>query len=321
MSDSPKILDQLRSAIRTRHMSDRTYDAYAYWVKRYCRYHKLRHPSTMGEAEINSFLTHLATKEKVSASTQNQALAALLFLYQNVLKQTVGEIGEVIRAKRTLRIPVVLSKEEVRTILPRMKGQYRLMASLIYGTGMRLNECLMLRVQDIDIGKLELTVRRGKGNKDRRTMLPQSLVPALKEHLRRVKVIHDKDRSEGWGKVKLPDSLAKKYVNADREWKWQWVFPQERRWKDEKTGEEGRHYVDSSLLQKTFKAAVDEAGIAKHATPHTLRHSFATHLLENGYDIRTVQELLGHASVETTMIYTHVLNKGGMGVKSPADLL
>ena len=318
---APKLLDRLRSEVSVRHLSSRTADAYAVWIKKFCRFHHMRHPRDMGEVEINAFLGHLATVGKVSASTQNQALAALLFLYRYVLKKDLGDFGNVVRAKRTQRIPVVLTREEVKKILGSMKGQYRLMASLMYGTGLRLNECLMLRVLDIDFGKLEVTVRRGKGDKDRRTMLPQTLVPALKEHLKRVKQIHEKDLLEGWGRVLLPDALERKYPNAPKEWTWQWVFPQEKRWVDAKTGKQGRHYMDQSLLQKAFKYSLKASNINKLASPHTLRHSFATHLLENGYDIRTVQELLGHSDVKTTMIYTHVLNKGGLGVRSPADSL
>ncbi len=321
MSNSPKILDQLRSAVTTRHMSERTYDAYAHWIKRYCRYHKLRHPVEMAEPEVNAFLTHLAVEEKVSASTQNQALSALLFLYNAILKKNLGALGEVIRAHRPKRLPVVLSKDEVKKLFLHLNNQYRLAAMLMYGTGLRINECLMLRVQDIDMAKFEITVRRGKGNKDRRTMLPEILVPHLKEHLKKVKNIHDMDLADGWGRVILPDALAAKYPNAAKEWKWQWVFPQLNRWRCNETNTQGRHYIDETILQRNFKLAVQAAGITKHATPHCLRHSFATHLLENGYDIRTVQELLGHTSLDTTMIYTHVLNKGGLGVKSPMDSL
>ena len=318
---TPKLLDRCHDMVQTRHMSPRTGTVYSYWIRKYCRFHHLRHPDDMGEAEINSFLTYLATTEKVSSSTQNQALAALLFLYKAVLKHPLGNFGDVIRAQRSERLPVVLTRDEVKRVLANMCDPHRLMAALMYGTGMRLNECLQLRVQDLDISKKEIIVRRGKGNKDRRTMLPESLIPSLKEHLQKVNKLHTQDLSEGWGAVELPELLARKYPNAPKEWKWQWVFPQERRWKNPTTGMQGRHFMHETLLQKAFKSALVQANVNKHATSHCLRHSFATHLLENGYDIRTVQELLGHASVETTMIYTHVLNKGGLGVKSPADLL
>lgn len=268
---------------------------------------------------MNRFLTDLAVNKKVSASTQNQALAALLFLYRHVLGREVGELSKVIRARKRSRMPVVLTREEVKLVLSHLHGDKLLMASLMYGAGLRLMECLRLRVQDIDFARNEITVRDGKGGKDRITMLPESLKALLQNHLREVKAIHEKDVREGYGRVPLPDALDRKYPNASREWLWQWVFPQENRWKNEKTGEQGRHHMDESILQKAFKQAVDRAGLRKRATCHTLRHSFATHLLEAGYDIRTVQELLGHKDVRTTMIYTHVLNRGGRGLKSPLD--
>jgi integron integrase len=273
----------------------------------------------MGEPEMNAFLTHLAVREHVSASTQNQALAALLFLYRHVLGREVGDLGEVIRARRPTRLPVVMTREEVKAVLAHLSGDRWLMASLMYGAGLRLMECLRLRVQDIDLARRELLVRDGKGAKDRVTMLPESLKSPLEEHLKHVKAVHAQDCAEGWGAVELPEALARKYPNAPKEWAWQWVFPQERRWTNGKTGEQGRHHVDESLVQKAVHGAVGRAGLTKRATCHTFRHSFATHVLEAGYDIRTVQELLGHADVKTTMIYTHVLNRGPAGVRSPLD--
>lgn len=317
----PKLLDQLGEALRSRHYSPRTEQTYRHWVRRYIFFHDVRHPSEMAEPEINAFLNHLAVREKVSASTQNQALCALLFLYRHVLKQEIGDIGEVIRARKPERLPVVLTREEIKSVFKYLKGDKWLMAMIMYGGGLRLMECLRLRVQDIDFGRNEILIRDGKGGKDRRTTLPESIKETLVKHMQRVKAIHDKDLSDGWGRVQLPNALDRKYPNAPSEWKWQWVFPQENRWNNTKTGEQGRHHVDASILQKAFHRAVRMSGIIKNATCHTLRHSFATHLLESGYDIRTVQELLGHRDVKTTMIYTHVLNRGGLGVKSPVDTM
>lgn len=318
-SRPPKLLDQMREALRSRHYSRRTEQAYCQWVKRYIHFHHVRHPAEMAEPEINAFLTHLAVKEKVSASTQNQALSALLFLYRHVLSREVGDLGEVIRARKPKRLPVVITREEVKAVLANLPGDKWLMASLMYGSGLRLMECLRLRVQDLDFSRNEIHVRDGKGAKDRVTMLPESLRAPLLKHLKRVKNIHERDLADGWGRVLLPDAIGRKYPNASREWRWQWVFPQENRWKNEKTGEQGRHHVHESIIQKAVNGAVRKAGLAKRATCHTFRHSFATQLLEGGYDIRTVQELLGHKDVKTTMIYTHVLNRGGKGVKSPVD--
>jgi integron integrase len=317
----PRLLDQVRQAIRARHYSRRTEDVYVMWVKRFILFHRKRHPAEMGEAEINAFLTHLALKENVSSSTQNQALSALLFLYRHVLSREVGDLGEVIRAGRPSRLPVVLTRDEVKAVLTRLQGDKCLMASLMYGAGLRLMECLRLRVQDIDFARHEITVRDGKGAKDRVTMLPESLNTLLQEHLRKVKAIHEKDLRDGYGRVPLPNALDRKYPNASREWRWQWVFPQEHRWTNQKTEQQGRHHVHESIVQKAVTQAVREAGLTKRATCHTFRHSFATHLLADGYDIRTVQELLGHKDVKTTMIYTHVLNRGGKGVRSPVDRL
>jgi integron integrase len=293
-----KLLDQMKPALRSRHYNRRTEQTYCQWTKRFVQFRYLRHPAEMGEAEINSFLTHLAVKEKVSASTpacartadrQNQALSALLFLYRHALGRDVGDLGNVIRARKPQRLPVVMTREEVKAVLNCLEGDKRLMVSLMYGAGLRLMECLRLRVQDIDFMRNEITVRDGKGAKDRVTMLPESLKKPLEEHLKLVKAIHEKDLREVWRRVIMPDVLDRKYPNAPAQWRWQWVFPQENRWKNHRTGQEGRHHVDESIIQKAFRSAVKKAGLIKRATCHTLRHSFATHLLENGYDIRTVQ--------------------------------
>lgn len=319
-NEKPKLLTQLKESLRARHYSRRTEQAYCYWIKRFIFFHNIRHPEEMAEPEINAFLTYLAVKEKVSASTQNQALSALLYLYRHVIGREIGDIGDVIRARKPKRLPVVMTQEEVKAVLSNMEGDKWLMASLMYGSGLRLMECLRLRVQDIDFGKNEIHVRDGKGSKDRITMLPSSLKPRFQEHLKRVKVIHERDLADGWGRVQLPMALDRKYPNAPKDWRWQWVFPQEKRWKNTKTGEEGRHHIHETILQRAVKDAVRNTGVVKHVGCHTFRHSFATHLLEAGYDIRTIQELLGHKDVNTTMIYTHVLNKGGHGVRSPIDI-
>jgi len=315
----PKLLEQLRQALRSRHYSRRTEQTYCQWVKRFIYFHRVRHPAEMGEPEINAFLTHLAVKERVSASTQNQALSALLFLYRHVLKRKIGDLGEVIRARKPKHLPVVMTREEVKVVLSHLKGDRWLMASLMYGAGLRLMECLRLRVQGVDFAANQLIVRDGKGFKDRVTMLPEMVKDPLLQHLKSVKGIHERDLAEGYGCVFMPYALAKKYPNAAANWRWQFVFPQEHRWVNRKTGQQGRHHVHESVLQRAVKEAVRRAGMVKHATPHTFRHSFATHLLEDGYDIRTVQELLGHKDVKTTMVYTHVLNRGGKGVRSPLD--
>jgi len=316
---TPKLMDQMRHALRTRHYSVRTEQAYCRWVLRFIRFHGLRHPAEMGEEEINAFLTHLAVKDHVSASTQTQALSALLFLYRKVLKREPGDLGDVVRACPSTRVPVVMTPGEVRDVLAELDGEVRLVASLMYGTGMRLMECLRLRVQDIDFHRNEIWVRRGKGGRDRVTMLPDALKPVLREHLRRVKVTHERDLEDGWGAVLLPEALDRKYPSAPTDWRWQWVFPQATRWRDPTTGRQGRHHVHPTVVQRAVKNGVQRAGVTKRVGCHTFRHSFATHLLENGYDIRTIQELLGHKNVSTTMIYTHVLNRGGCGVRSPLD--
>jgi integron integrase len=315
----PKLLEQLSAALQVRHCSRRTEEAYRYWVKKYVFFHSLRHPSEMGEMEINSFLTHLATEEHVSASTQNQALAALLFLYRRVLGREVDSLGDVVRAWRPKRLPVVLTRGEAKKVLQYIQGPSWLDAMLLYGSGLRLMECIRLRVLDLDFGANQISVHSGKGDKDRVTMMPGAIKEKLRAHLSEAKKLHARDLADGFGRVELPHSLDVKYRNAAIEWRWQWVFPQERRWKDVRTGNQGRHHMDESIVQKAVTAAVNKSGVEKHATCHTFRHSFATHLLESGYDIRTVQELLGHADVRTTMIYVHVLNRGGKGVKSPAD--
>jgi integron integrase len=297
----PKLMDQLRESLRSRHYSRRTEQTYCSWVKRFIFFHNVRHPKEMAEPEINAFLTHLAVKEKVSASTQNQALSALLFLYRNLISCEVGDLGKVIRARKPKRLPVVMTRDEVKAVLANLAGDKRLMATIMYGAGLR-----HLRVQDIDFSRNEILVRDGKGAKDRVTMLPESVKTSLQHHLKKVKKIHERDLAEGWGRVQMPMALDRKYPNAPREWRWQWVFPQENRWKNTKTGEQGRHHAHESIIQKAVAGAVRKAALAKRATCHTFRHSFATNLLERGYDIRTIQELLGHKDVKTTMIYTHV---------------
>ena len=315
----PRLLDQLRHALMARHYSPRTEQAYRHWVKRYVLFHNVRHPSEMAESEVNAFLTHLAVKEQVSASTQTQALSALLFLYRHVLARDLGNLGAVIRARKPTRLPVVMTRDEVKAVLAALSGDKWLMASLMYGAGLRLSECLGLRVQDLDRTRREILVRNGKGAKDRLTMLPESLDTPLTKHLKDVRRLHERDLADGWGRVVLPGALERKYPNAPQEYRWQWVFPQEHRWRNAATGEQGRHHVDASLVQRAVRRAVLGAGLTKRASCHTFRHSFATHLIEGGYDIRTVQELLGHRDVKTTMIYTHVLNRGPAGVRSPMD--
>jgi integron integrase len=317
----PRLLDQVRDAIRRRHYSYRTEQTYLHWIKRFIYFSGKRHPRDMGEAEVTSFLSHLASERDVAASTQNQALSALLFLYGPVLGIALPWMKGIVRAKRPVRVPVVLTRDEVRALLAQLEGTKWLMAGLLYGAGLRLRECLKLRVKDVDFGYRQITVRDGKGAKDRVTMLPAGLAEPLRTHLSRVKRLHERDREEGYGEAALPDALARKYPSAAYEWGWQFVFPSRKRSVDPRSGAIRRHHLFDDVLPRAISQAARDAGIAKPVGSHTLRHSFATHLLEGGYDIRTVQELLGHADVSTTMVYTHVLNKGGRGVASPLDRL
>ncbi|MEB3325238.1 MAG: integron integrase [Cyanobacteriota bacterium] len=316
----PGLIQRYREELQARHYARRTVDTYEQWLRRFLRFHQLRHPREMGSEEVNAFLTHLAVEGQVSASTQNQALSALLFLYRVLLERDLDLEG-VVRARKPRRLPVVLTEEEVRSVLQRLEGSEALVAGLLYGSGLRLMEALRLRVQDLDFNRQELTVRNGKGGSDRRTMLPKRLSKKLRNHLEEVRNVHKRDLMDGWGQVRLPHALARKYRNAAAEWGWQWVFPQHRRWQDPTSEQQGRHHLDPSLIQKSVRSAVLAAGISKPASCHSLRHSFATHLLERGQDIRTIQELMGHKDLKTTMIYTHVLNRGPMGVASPADFL
>ncbi len=311
------LLDEVRRVIRFKHYSIRTEETYIQWIRRFILFHGKQHPKEMGAEHVRDFLTHLAVEGKVAASTQNQALSAILFLYHEVIKEDIGWIQDVERARKPIRTPVVFTQDEAAKILGHMTGTTRLMANLLYGTGLRLMECVRLRVKDIDFGYHQITVRDGKGQKDRVTMLPPVLDDALQRHLTRVKTLHEDDLAEGFGTVHLPFALERKYPHAHREWTWQYVFPAAKRSVDPRTGIQQRHHAAETVLQRAVKEAIRVSGVHKAASCHTFRHSFATHLLENGYDIRTVQELLGHKDVSTTMIYTHVLNKPGIAVRSP----
>ena len=313
------LLEQVREAVRTRHYSIRTEEAYIRWVRQYILFCGKRHPSEFGAAEVGAFVSHLAVGRKVSASTQSQALSALLFLYREVLALTIGWVDGVERAQKPKRLPVVFTREEARAVLSHLRGEAWLMASLLYVSGLRLMECVRLRVKDLDVARLQITVREGKGGKDRFTVLPQSLAQPLERQLERARALHEPDLRDGFGHVYLPYALARKYPAADREWCWQYVFPARHRSRDPRTGREQRPHIAETALQKAVKHAVMAAGVPKPGSCHTFRHSFATYLIESGYDIRTVQELPGHASVETTQTYTHVLNKGGRGVRCPLD--
>jgi integron integrase len=315
-----KLLDQVRSVIRQKHYSIRTEHAYVQWIKKFIFYHNTRHPKDMGEKEISQFISYLATHKRVASSTQNQALNAIVFLYKQVLNIELGDFGRMKRAKKPEKLPTVLSKTEARRVLAEMSGLHRLMAQLLYGSGLRLMECVRLRAKDIDFEQNHIIVRDGKGMKDRTTLLPEQLKMLLSDQLERVKILHEKDLKNGYGEVYLPFALERKYPHAAREMGWQYVFPSLRISMDPRSGKMRRHHISESGLQKAVRYAGRRAGILKPVSPHTFRHSFATHLLEAGYDIRTVQELLGHKDVSTTMIYTHVINKGGMGVRSPLDL-
>ena len=321
MTDSkkPRLLDQVRQVIRVKHYSLRTKESYINWIKRFIFFHNKKHPIEMREKEIGEFITHLAKNEKVSASTQNQALCAIVFLYKNVLKKELENTISIYWSKRPKKLPVVFTKSEVIEVLNNLKGTHWLVGMLLYGSGLRLPESLELRVKDIDFGYNQIMVRDSKGEKDRTTMLPQKIVQPLKEHLNKVKLIHEKDLKNGFGSVYLPYAIERKYPNAKYEWGWQYVFPATRISTDPRSGIQRRHHLYDTVIQKAVKQAIRNARIFKHASCHTFRHSFATHLLESGYDIRTIQELLGHKNVETTMIYTHVINQGGKGVRSPVD--
>ncbi len=315
----PKLMDQVRDKLRVKHYSIRTEQAYSGWIKRYIYFHGKRHPKDMGAAEIEAFLTNLAVEGNVSASTQNLAKSALLFLYREVLEIELPWLDNVTQAKVPKRLPVVLTVSEVQNVLSRLNGTHLLIASLLYGGGMRLMEAVRLRVKDVDFERREILVREGKGFKDRVTMLPETVLAPLQAHLKKVKTLHAEDLAQGYGEVYMPFALDKKYPAAGRDWSWQYVFPSKNLSVDPRSGKTRRHHVDEKSVQRAVKQAVRDAELTKPATPHTLRHSFATHLLQSGYDIRTVQELLGHSDVSTTMIYTHVLNKGGRGVVSPLD--
>ena len=320
MSESPRLLEQVRHAIRLRHYSFATERIYVHWIKRFILANNKRHPRDIGAPEVEAFLTILAVNENVSPSTQNQALSAILFLYRHVLEIELEWMENIVRARRDRKIPVVLTQQEVRSVIAHLSDKYWLMGSLMYGAGLRVMECLRLRIKDIDCNYRQINVHDGKGRKDRRTVLPDSIIERLEEHLLRIREIHKSDIDAGICGVSLPYALARKYPKAGAEWDWQYIFPSSKRSKSPYTGEIERHHADQSGIHRAVKVAIRKADINKKASCHTFRHSFATHLLETGYDIRTVQELLGHSNVKTTMIYTHVLNRGGRAVRSPMDL-
>lgn len=317
-SKSP-FLEAVRGLIRVKHLSYRTEEAYINWIRRFILFHDKRHPQEMGADEVRAFLTHLAVDGNVAASTQNQAFAALLFLFRDFLGKPLDNLGDVVRAKKPKRLPDVLTKDEARRLLAFLRGEKWLVANLLYGAGLRLREALRLRVKDLDFEYRQITVRDGKGAKDRVTVLPDVVVESLTNHLGRVRLLHEEDVQLGFGEVYLPFALERKYPNAAREWIWQYIFPAAKRSHDPRSDKMRRHHLSENIIQRAVKIAVGQASIMKKASPHTLRHSFATHLLEAGYDIRTIQNLLGHSDVRTTMIYTHVVKRGGLGVRSPAD--
>jgi integron integrase len=319
MSPEPRLLDQVREAVRVRHYSYRTEQQYVAWIRRYILFHRRRHPRDLGGPEVEAFLTHLATERHVAAATQAQALAALLFLYKHVMNMDLPWLANVIRASRPKRLPLVLTRAEVRLVLQELDGKYRLIASLLYGSGLRVLEALRLRVKDVDLQRQILLVRDGKGAKDRITVLPESLCEPLSRHLEWVRERHAYAKSRGYAGVALPHALQRKYPRAHLEFGWQYVFPATRPSRDPRSGAWRRHHEPTQVVQRRVKAAVRAAGIEKPASCHTFRHCFATHLIESGADIRTVQELMGHASVKTTQIYTHVLNRGGIAARSPLD--
>jgi integron integrase len=316
---TPKLLDQVRTVARVRHFSLSTERSYVNWIRRFILFHHKQHPKEMAEDEIRQFISHLAVDAKISASTQTVALSALLFLYRDVLKKDLPYVANIERAKPSKKLPVVFTRREIQAVLVRLSGTRHLIACLLYGSGLRLMEAVRLRVKDIDFERGEISIREGKGAKDRITMLPMYTIQPLQAHLRKVRVLHQADLKDGFGKVELPFALAKKYPGAAREWGWQYVFPAIKRSHDPRSGKEGRHHISPDYVQRAVKMAIRLAQLHRNGSCHTLRHSFATHLLEDGYDIRTVQELLGHKDVRTTMIYTHVLNRGGRGVRSPLD--
>ena len=315
----PRLLDRVRREIRVRHYSIRTEGSYVDWIKRFIIFNDKRHPSTMGASEVAAFLTHLAVERSVAPSTQAQAKSAILFLYRVVLNTALPWLDEVVAASNPRRLPVVLTVPEVRAVLDQMNGSVGLVCALLYGTGMRLLEGLRLRVKDVEFSRREILVRHGKGGKDRVTVLPENLILPLQEQIAKARALHLRDLSEGFGAVLLPNALDAKYPGAPKQWGWQWVFPSVTRSADPRTGKVYRHHLNEASVQKAMGLAAKRAGIVKPCSPHILRHSFATHLLQSGYDIRTVQELLGHSDVSTTMIYTHVLNRGGRGIRSPFD--